>query len=260
MQTLSFKIRTLAPLSHGAYKEGLETGNSMGFRRLPIISQDGEVYNVPVLSGNSLRGVMRRTLTQEYMNKLGIKNDKMYIALANGGALGKALDGYIRPEKTAKIRRTFPILSAFGSALFSFMLPGTCCLNFAILECAELGTGKHKISMQLTDIGQTRHIERGKIDYDSIDVGIKPMPYTMEAIMPGSIFDCSVHFLNEASDLDKAVVSHGLNLIKVLGGKSASGFGFVELDTRFDDSLYLEWLDNLGNEDAEEAAKVIAEL
>lgn len=245
MHTHYFEIKTLAPLSHGDFNDGLDTGNAMLFRRMPVVSRDEEIVATPVISGNSLRGVMRRYLTREFIERLGFRDDKLYIALANGGALNKSVDAYIRPERVRQIREAIPILSAFGSALYSFMLPGVLNMGFAILKCAELGTGDKPIADLLTDISQTRHIEVTEAVYD----GVKPMPYTIEAVIKGAVFACNFSFLDAATDMDKAVVAHGLNGIHTLGGKWASGFGAVELaPDRFDDTLYVDWLGDMTDE------------
>lgn len=253
----SFEIRVLAPISHGNFSSE-DVGNAMLFRRMPIIASDGDIYQIPVISGNALRGVMRRLLAREYLQALGYKDDKFYITIANGGALNKSVDAYIRPQKIAEICETFPILSAFGSACYSFMLPGKLNMGFAVLQCSELGTGKIPSGDLVTDISQTRHIDRSEADYGDIT----PMPFVIEAVIQGAVFDCTVQFLSSATELDMACVFHGLNMIHSLGGKSAGGYGFVELSETFDDKPYLDWLEDIKQDTAylDKAKKIMAEL
>lgn len=237
--TTFFSIKALSPISHGSFANGKDTGNLMEFRQMEVVNNDGEIVSIPTISGNSIRGVMRRALTREYLKKLGFRSDRLYFLMANGGALSKSLDSYIRPERVAHVRRLFPILSAFGSAMYTYMLPGQVDMSFAMLQCEELGTGLISAGSLLTEISGSRHLERAECDYPE---GAKPMPFVVECVMQGSIFDCSFSFLDSATELDLATVHHGLNLITNLGGKHAEGFGHVELSQKFEDQPYLDWL------------------
>lgn len=53
-----------SPLSHGTY-DSRPGGNYSAFRRIPIISGD-KVLSLPMVSGNAIRGVMRRSAMQSY--------------------------------------------------------------------------------------------------------------------------------------------------------------------------------------------------
>lgn len=240
----SFKITAKSPIVHGEYMDGVDTGNVMLFRRLPIVSFDDQVKSVPVLSGNSLRGVMRRLLTREFFDTLCFRHDKLYLAMANGGALEKTLDQYVRPEKIRETRELLPILSAFGSAMYTYMLPGVLNMGFAVLQCADLGTGPMPASELMADVGMTRHLDRAEADC----ADVKPMPYSVETVVSGAVFDCEFMFLPGATEMDKATVFHGLNLIRTLGGKAGSGFGFVELSEGYDDFMYLEYLGKIDDD------------
>lgn len=253
---LSFSFIAKSPISHGEFSDGVDTGNTMLFRRLPVVGNGGAIYSIPTISGNSLRGAMRRLLTREFFDVLCFRHDKLYLALANGGALEKTLDQYISPEKVRKTRELLPILSAFGTALYTYMLPGVLCMSFALLQCAELGTGDKFSSELVADVGMTRHLDRTEADTGDA----KPMPYVVESVIPGARFDCEYMFLTSATDMDRATVSHGLNLLRRIGGKSSSGFGFIELDRRFDDSNYLAYLEGIDDDYREKVLAFAKEL
>lgn len=257
MKAYPFLIKLVSPLVHGDFNDGLDTGNFSGFRRMPCIGVDGEKHNIPVVSGNAIRGIMRRLLSWEYFQKTGIKSDKLYIAMANGGAIGKNLDTYIRPDVIQAYKNLFPVISAFGSALYTFMLPGVFNMSFAAPQCRELGTGDLPVGELVTDISQTRHIERTKAEYQVDGIEVKPMPYTIEAIISGAVLESRIVFLDAATDLDKATVFHGLNLLSGLGGKNAVGFGQIELSEKFDDSPYVEWLASLPEDYNNKALELI---
>ena len=250
---LSFSFTAKSPITHGEFSDGVDTGNIMLFRRLPVVGKDGSIYSIPAVSGNALRGAMRRLLTRELFDALYFRHDKLYLALANGGALEKTLDQYIRPEKVRETRALLPILSAFGSALYTYMLPGVLNMGFAMLQCSELGTGDKLSSELVADVGMTRHLDRTEADTGDA----KPMPYVVETVIPGARFDCEFAFLDSATDIDKATVFHGLNLLRSVGGKAASGFGFIELSERFDDTAYLAYLDGI-DDDYREKVQIFA--
>lgn len=252
----SFSFACKSPISHGEFADGVDTGNTMLFRRLPVVGKGEEIYSIPAISGNALRGTIRRLLTRELFDALCFRHDKLYLALANGGALEKTLDQYIRPEKVRQTRELLPLLSAFGSALYTYMLPGVLCLSFALLQCAELGTGDKLSSELVADVGMTRHLDRTEADTGDA----KPMPYVVESVIPGARFDCEYMFLPSATDMDRATVSHGLNLLRRIGGKSGSGFGFIELDGHFDDAAYVEYLESIDDDYREKVQSFAKEL
>lgn len=237
-----FKMVAVGPVSHGAFSDGIDTGNAMLFRRMTVITPDGAPVKVPAISGNALRGVMRRILTREIFYRLGLrgKADELYIAMANGGALGKTLDSYIYPEKIAAVRELVPMLSVFGGALYTYMLPGRAGVSFATLECLEAGTGPLRISDLTEDIGLTRHLDRTEV---LTPEDVKPMPYTIEAVVKGAVFDFSVWTDDYATDLEKACLFHALKRLSHIGGKSAAGFGEISIDGIPDDSAYIDWLE-----------------
>lgn len=261
-QTYPFCLKALSPIAHGDFADGIDTGNSSLFRSIPMIGEDNQIHEkIPVISGNCLRGIMRRFLTQEFFRRIGqdFWDDTLYLILANGGALGKSLDAYVRPEAIKKTRILLPLLSVFGSAMLTYMLPGTVNVSFAYLQCRELGTSDKISSELLTDISMTRHLEISKVSYPN---GVKPMPYTVEAVISGARFNCAVTFLPEATEVEQAVVFHGLKNLHTVGGKSGSGFGsvLVESEKELDDSLYLEWLDAIDDAYKEELQKFIVGL
>ena len=237
-----FKIEALGPIAHGAFSDGVDTGNAMLFRRMTVISPSGAPVQVPAISGNALRGVMRRILTREIFYRLGLrgKADDLYIAMANGGALGKTLDSYIYPDKIAAVRELVPMLSTFGGALYTYMLPGRAGVSFAVLECQEAGTGPLRVSDLTEDIGLTRHLDRTEV---LTPEDIKPMPYTIETVIKGAVFDFSVWTDDYATDLEKACLFHALKRLDHVGGKSSGGFGEIHIADIPDDSAYLDWLE-----------------
>lgn len=260
---MNITLKAMSPIAHGAYTDGVDTGNIMLFRKMPMLNSEGKIIQVPVLSGNSTRGNIRRLLAREYIDRLKIAEllgpgsfDKFYIAIANGGHLEKNLDVSVNPERLREIRRTLPILSVLGAALYRYMLSGVVSFGFAALKCKELGTGEQRITDLLTDIGLVRHLDREAANI----MDVKPMPYTTECVVAGAEFSLEVSFAPQATELEKACIAHGFKLLKTVGGKSAAGFGKVEVVEDMDDTLYLDWMESLDEKHLEEVKRFVEEL
>lgn len=240
---MNITLKALSPLSHGDFSDGIDIGNAQAFRRIPMI-RGANVYDIPVISGNALRGKIRRFLTRELVERfdlveaLGKQFDKFYIAVANGGNLEKDLEVSVNTEKIRKLRADIPLVSVLGSALYKYMLPGMCNIGFAVPRCKELGTGEITLNEIVCDVGLTRHIDKTVAEAGDA----KPMPYTIEAIVPGVELDVTIEFAPQATQVERACVHHGLSLVRSIGGKNASGFGAVEVTGIENDSLYVDWL------------------
>ena len=234
-----------SPIVHGEFSDGIDLGNLMNFRHIPMIS-NGELYRVPAISGNAIRGVLRRLLARELVDRYALKDamgksfDKFYIAIANGGNLDKSMDVDVDTNKLRQMRAGFPMLSVLGASLYKFIIPGMCNIGFAIPHCAELGTGNVRINDLTADVGLTRHI-----DCTVADPGeAKPMPYTVETVVAGAEFDVTITFAPQATDIERSCINHGLNLLHYVGGKHSVGFGEVDICGIEDDSLYTAWLED----------------
>ena len=239
-----------SPLVHGEFSDGIDLGNMMNFRHLPMI-KDGKIYSVPVVSGNAIRGIMRRILARELVDTFDLKNrmgknfDRFYIAVANGGNLDKNMDVGVDTNGIRGLRQAFPLLSVLGAALYKYMLPGMVNVGFAIPRCYELSTGTMRLSEMTQDIGLTRHIDKTIADAGEA----KPMPYTVEAVIPGVKFDIDVTPALQITELELSCLNHGLSQIQYIGGKHSSGFGKVAINGYGNDELYCEWLKNPDNGD-----------
>lgn len=242
---MKIEMTAISPIVHGEFSDGIDTGNFSAFRRLPMI-HSGKMYEVPVLSGNALRGSLRRLLAQELVSRLNLKEkmgkafDKFYIAVANGGNLDKTMDVAVDVEGLREMRKMFPLLSLFGSALYKYMLPGMMHVGFAIPRCVELNTGDIPLYKVTSDIGLTRHLDKTIADAGDA----KPMPYTIETVVPGTEFDVTIDFEPQTTEIECACLNHGLKKLDYIGGKNAAGFGKVKITGYGDDTSYCEWMEN----------------
>lgn len=249
-------IRLLAPLSHGAFGDGNE-GNAVLLRREPIVSLPG-FPRVPCLSGNSLRGRLRRVTMRALLDTAGITRakmvaeghskrwDRLYAALANGGHLDGS-EARVNPERVRELRATLPPLSVYGAALYSWMMPGRARVGFGWLVCAETieaglvtSTTTASAEEQVTEIGHVRHIDR--TEQDPEQSGVTPMPVTIEAIGAGARLQSRIRLERGWSTLEASCVAWGLDQVQDLGAKAGAGLGVVEIDHDGDGSDYAAWL------------------
>ncbi len=247
---MNITIKALSPIAHGSFKDGVDTGNISEFRRIPVFTENKSIAEIPAISGNAIRGTIRRLLTREFfevnhlLDKLDKKeHDRLYAIVGNGGALGKDLDVKVDPENIRKIREKLPILSVLGGACYRYILSGSCSIGFAMVKCTELGTGSISADDLVTEIGETRHVDRTLVNTDEQD--LKPMPYVTEAVITGAEFSGKIEFAPQVTPEERAAIVHGIKLINTLGGKAARGYGSVEItsDEELDDDAYLSVYD-----------------
>lgn len=253
MTDFQVDFRLVAPLSHGAFGATGGTDTVKALRRFPVLGPDGRSISVPAVSGNALRGRLRRLLAREMFERLDIDStsrewDRVYGTVANGGLL----DGYdpsADPAFIRGVREACPPLSALGAAMGKWMLPGRCSIGILWPVCdATVDAGlcspaeKGRIP-RLSDVeGETYHVRLP--DRQEAD-GATPMPHGTETISVGVSLQSRISFAREATEVEIAAVVHGLTLIETLGGGGAVGLGRVLIRWRDAPPAcqpYLDWL------------------
>ena len=254
------RLYCTSPLVHGAFGE--KAGNATLFRRHGVVSLPGHP-RVPVVSGNALRGVMRRFLMRELFECTGLSRtslpgpawDRLYAAIANGGHLDGS-ETRVDPDEIRALRDALPVLSVLGAALYSWMLPGHVKVGFLWPRCIETVSGwqvdpegpeapLHAEDL-IEEISLCRHIDREHQDPQVS--GVTPMPTTVEALSAGTVLESRIMFERHATDLEMSALAHAAIGVITLGGKSGSGFGRVEIvrGSQLGDggALYRAWLDS----------------
>lgn len=105
----------LASISHG----GDTAGTVAGLRRERYVQPDGTVAEVPTVSGNALRGILRDHSARLTWQALGepVLSLPVFHALWSGGSLAKAGSGRVMSsQQLATLRRLVPHVSLFGAA------------------------------------------------------------------------------------------------------------------------------------------------
>lgn len=147
MKTLILEgiVTALSSISHNG---GQSFGISSKLRREKFVQPDSSVEEVPVISGNSIRGVLRdRSMLQ--MCKLlgyGVEEESGQVRgltlpafhfLFSGGALSSDGSKTLDLERARTLRKLIPLVGVFGGALGKMILPGKLKVDKMIPVCQE---------------------------------------------------------------------------------------------------------------------------
>ena len=237
-----------APLHHSEF--GGHKSNLVSTRKFPVI-HEGQVQKVAAVSGNSLRGRMRRIVMRELMDRCGLAvgssgYDRIYAAVTNGGTLTGS-DNNIQPEAIRDLRAKCPPLSVFGSALYTHMLAGRRSVGICWPVCGVtvakglvVTPGALNPSHLEEETSFVRLPEKEHQNSDATKVG--PMPYTIEIMPAGTVLESEIRFQSDTTELEMSCVAWALDRVDYLGGKSGIGLGRLELRHDGDSHAYAEWL------------------
>ncbi|MCX5046230.1 RAMP superfamily CRISPR-associated protein [Aldersonia sp. NBC_00410] len=235
------EMRACSPISHS----GEVLGTTSMLRRMKVIQSDGSIELVPVISGNSFRGVLRRIGEQMLRDVLGYEGLLplgVAHALRNGGAIVKTSAEPITGRRLHRLRDLVPQLSVFGGAVGAAPIGG--CLQVGhvvpiVDEARPMLRGKYPDPLpsrfdvealetysHLDDVGPA-----GGDDASGDGKGVKSplMRYELETLTPGTRFESWVQIVR-GSALDHAFLGDVLaEFVRTgwLGGRSGVGHGRV---------------------------------
>jgi len=190
---------------------------------------------VPVISGNSIRGVLRRLVMAEFVKLTEIKaiDKSSYHMLFTGGLLNES-SNYEDIEKREQLISMCPALGVLGSAIGNQTITGLMSVGFAYPICKELGTGELSYHQYLDVVSQTRK-DDSKTDKDIEIVGEKEgttqMRYEYEVFAPGTPFNHGFRMV-DATELMTSAFWRILELFKeapIVGGMWATGNAELDL-------------------------------
>ncbi len=142
LNTIDWHVDILAQSSivHREDYTAAGTDNFALFRREKIITPAGELIQVPIISGSSFRGVLRRIgeeLTAailDYENALPIPAAHL---LSNGGRLAKSASPFT-DEEERHLKTLIPQIAVFGGAASGRIMSGLLAVGKVLPEVAEL--------------------------------------------------------------------------------------------------------------------------
>lgn len=147
METLVYE-GIMTALTSIAHNGGQSFGIESKLRRERFVQPDGSVEEVPILSGNGLRGLLRDRGMWHMCRALGYGVDEeagkvrglslsAFYFLFSGGALGEGASDGIDVDYARRLRAEIPLISIFGGAVGNQILPGKLKVGKAIPICAE---------------------------------------------------------------------------------------------------------------------------
>lgn len=233
---------TFQLLSHLVHSEGT-VSNVSKFRTSPVLFRD-QIEEVPALSGNSIRGLLRRHSAAHLCNALGIKGQelpaRLYYCLFSGGSLQKGVSQTGRDTGFfAQLRNMIPHLSLFGAAVAQEIMPGKLVVDWAYPICQETtsitGVESHVVAADLLE--SIRYTRLDDLEDKAEDTAAQQMIYEVEALIPGTILAHSF-VLTHASDMERGAFYAVLNSLighPYLGGMSGKGHGRFSTSYTVDD-------------------------
>jgi CRISPR/Cas system CSM-associated protein Csm3 (group 7 of RAMP superfamily) len=269
------RLTALSPVYHGGNEK---TGNVVLLNRLRFIV-GGKPVDVPVISGNQIRGRLRRLLARDFLERVGYrldlaqkKHQKLYHTLFAGGVLTgveEGESGMVDLDLKAKLVRYVVPIRLFGVSYANQMVEGRVLVGFALPICRELqeflGIQSDVSLYQLIARAfQTRRDELRVGGRDEEDETVQ-MIVEYEVFAPGTQFfhELVLETEEESAALDLSALYKAVKLWQetpYIGGKSSAGFGRLKIEYQWpsgvSDKTYLEYVER----NRDEARKALDEL
>jgi hypothetical protein len=243
---------------------------------------DGRPTDVPVVSGNQVRGRLRRLLAGDFLERVGYEMDlsrrsyqKLYHTVYAGGVLAEveeAGSGVVNLDLKSRIVRYILPLRLFGCSFANQMIEGRVLVGHLLPICRELRDYVEPVEACGVDVSfyqlitrafQTRRDElRGGGEDEEQAV---QMIVEYECFAPGARFHHEILLETsvEAEPLDLSTLYRAVELWRrqpFIGGKSGIGFGKLKIDYTWpkpvDSSSYLRFIE----ENRDEITGVLDEL
>ncbi len=265
----------LSPVFHGGSEK---TGSVVLLNRLRFIV-DGKPVDVPVISGNQVRGSLRRLLTRDFLDLVGYRMDlsqksyqKLYHTLFAGGVLTGVEEGgesgAVDLNLKSRIVRYILPVRLLGCSYANQMVEGRLLVSHMLPVCRELreytGVDSDVSFYQLIAHAlQTRRDEL-RLERPKEEQAVQMM-VEYECFAPGTVFvhEFVLETTREGLELDLSTLYRAVQLWRerpYIGGKSSIGFGRLRLEYEFppqvSDEPYLRFIE----ENRGEVAKVLDEL
>lgn len=256
-----------SPTFHGSDEK---TGSETLFRRLKFILDDGRIEEVPYISGNEVRGQLRRLTMRDFLKLVGyeVKSLRLYHALFSGGVLEEVEEKstpQLDIELRRKIRKYLIPVSLFGFAILNQVIESKLKVMHALPICRELKNylpedivSRYSSYVQksfyeyLDWTFHTRHAEERRVSEEEPTV---QMLYRFEVLIPGTLMYIEI-VCDDCSDVELSCLARIVKLWQnhpYIGGKSSTGYGkikFIEIHSDFEmnDSKYIQYIQNNKNE------------
>jgi len=197
---------------------------------------------LPCISGNSIRGKMRRIAMYDYCRRAGLTSlsKRVYHTFFSGGFLDSS-STYEDFGRLDDVCSHHPMLAVFGCAFGDMMIEGDMKIGWAYPLCSERETAGESIWEKLDTVFQTRKDSSKSEDIIDIETVIdgeiqdappQQMKYEYEVFAPGTIFEHRIALCTEDT-LHISAFWHMITLFTeqpYIGGMGAVGNGEIDID------------------------------
>ena len=216
---------------------------------------------IPCISGNSIRGKLRRLAMHDFCKRAAItKLEKStYHMLFTGGVLDESTR-YEDIDKREQLIAMCPMLGVLGAAIGNMTIAGMLSVGIAYPVCRELQTGDQSYWEYLDTVFQTRYDSsktEKEIHIQGETGAVSQMKYEYEVFCPGTPFNHGFAML-ENDELCVSAFWHMLELFKVepfICGMWAVGNSEIDLSELPDvdgrDDLYISYVSERKDEIAD---------
>lgn len=256
MRTLIMEavVQANTQISHNG---GELNGNVAMFRRTGVIQPNGRSIEVPIISGNGIRGKLRDVASEQMLHVLGDDDTPHRVSLHifqmlfSGGSLTAGnIEGDV--DKWKQLYENLPVVALFGTAYGNAIIPGKMDINpfipialethhiipQQILECfAETGLKsvftylQQEMYTRKENAKDPRFEQYLELQEDGAKFETSQMIYYVETLKAGTPFYWRV-VLRDVTDVE---YDFFLSFMKrwesaqTVGGKASIGFGQVEI-------------------------------
>jgi len=259
LNRITGKITLLSPMYHG----GNEKTGSVSLLNRQRWLVNGEPQEVPFVSGNAIRGYLRRLAMKDMVQLVNYEIDlnskggkKLFHSLFTGGVLEsvEAKDsGIINLELKRKVYDYLPFARLFGFAFGNQMIESIMKVSQLLPVCTELKEylppeciPKLSFYDMISSTFQTRRDDIRETRES--DEAVTQMLVDYETFVPGSTFHHEFR-IEDATDLDMSSFARLAALWSekpIIGGKSAVGLGELKIEYNLPEGIsskqYIEFM------------------
>lgn len=246
----SIELVARSSIAHGG-----ETRGTIGLlRREMLITATGEALQIPIISGNSLRGRLRRIGEELIRDELGYAGQISAAAahaLRGGGALTKTNAEPLSGSRLAELRTLVPLIGIFGTAAAGCIIDGALSVGKVIPHVAETahitGVASTTSAFEAVQLETyTRLDDEDSHNFSPVVATASPdtegrsasrqMVFQVETFPIGTTFSTWA-LLRRPSPVEASLFAQILQVYDqhgTLGGRSAIGHGKVDMTLRLD--------------------------
>ncbi len=260
---ITLTLQALEPISVGLESTGIK----MLLYRMSVVKPSGEVLEIPVIPGNSLRGVLRDAMAIQFLSDVRKHNANISVhagtavSLFSGGILARSEEAGVSATDLDRLMREYvqyllPI-SILGASIGKIMIPskikvgmGYPVTHETAFLVSHLGnvTPTQKLEDILVSVLMTRKDDRAKfgqlaslgVQLSGLDEFLQETAgqrrevavqqrFEREAVAPGTQFVTYIRETLPLTEPEKGLLFKTLDQLSSVGGRIAGGLGEFKL-------------------------------